>query len=157
MLVHLGRAIKTVKPLAIANGLDVIEDENLCEMYFGIYDGWKWEDVNNINPNVDKMHKETNEIMGIEKQESTADVEKRMTKFIKSIAEKNPGQTILIGSHGVAIEAFLRGITGVPFTEQIKEYSQKNTCVNIVEYDNETKQFELKLLNDLTHLDNIKD
>ena len=151
-----GRAIKTVKPLAIANGLDVIEDENLCEMYFGIYDGWKWEDVNKVNPNIDKLHKETNEIIGIENQETTEQVRDRMTKAITKIAEKNLGSTILVGSHGVAIEAFLRGITGIPFLEQIEEYSQKNTCVNIVEYDSETKKFELKLLNDISHLTSEK-
>ena len=58
-----GRAIKTVENLAELNNLEIETKEDLCEMYFGIYDGWKWEDVNKINQQIHKMHVETNEIM----------------------------------------------------------------------------------------------
>lgn len=149
-----GRTIKTIKPLAELNKKEITTSENLCEMYFGIYDGMKWEDVNKINPKISEDHKRTNEIMGIPEQESTEVVANRMYNYIKEIAVENAGKTILVGSHGVAIEAFLRKITGESFLTKIEEYSQKNTTVNIVEYDNENGSFELKLLNDVSHLDN---
>lgn len=147
-----GRAIKTVKPLAELNSLGVETTEELCEMYFGIYDGWKWEDVNKVNPEIKEGQNTTNEIMGIPEQESTETVASRMYNYIRKIAIENRGKTILIGSHGVAIEAFLRKVTGEPFLVKIQEYSQKNTTVNIVEYDCESDIFELKLLNDVSHL-----
>lgn len=147
-----GRTIKTIKELANLNNCEIETTEELCEMYFGIYDGWKWEEVNKTNPQIDKYHQETNEIMGIPNQETTQEVTDRMYNFIRKISNENLGKTILIGSHGVAIEAFLRKITGEKFLERIEEYSQKNTTVNIVEYDSEKDTFEIIVLNDISHL-----
>lgn len=150
-----GRTIKTIKPLAELNQKEIITSENLCEMYFGIYDGMKWEEVNKINPKIKEGQNTTNEIMGIPEQESTEEVANRMYAYMKKISAENVGKTILVGSHGVAIEAFLRKVTGEPFLTKIQEYSQKNTTVNILEYDIERDCFQLKVLNDISHLENL--
>ena len=123
------RTRKTIQGLANKNHIQIIQDENLCEMYFGIYDGWKWEDVNKVNPQIEIMHKKTNEIMEIEDQETTEQVATRMYQCILNIVKKNVGKTILICSHGVAIEAFLRKITGEPFTKKSGNVSSC-TCIN---------------------------
>lgn len=150
-----GRTIKTIKPLAELNGKEIIESENLCEMYFGIYDGMKWEDVNKIAPEIKMGQNTTNEIIGIPEQETTEVVANRMYDYIRKISIENSRKTILVGSHGVAIEAFLRKVTGEPFLTKIKEYGQNNTTVNILEYDREKDKFELKVLNDMSHLEKI--
>lgn len=147
------RAIKTVEPLANLNHLEIIENEALCEMYFGIFDGMKWEHVNQINPKIRQVQIEINEITGIPEQESMEAVANRMYTYIEKISKENANKTILIGSHGVAIEAFLRKITGEPFAIKREEYSQKNTSINIVEYDCEKNEFNLVLLNDFSHLE----
>ena len=147
-----GRAKKTIAPLAEKNSLDIIQDDNLCEMYFGIYDGMKWEEVNKINPEIDRLHIETNEIMNIPEQETTEQVAERMYKYIEKISKENLGKTILICSHGVAIEAFLRKITKVPFIEKREEYSQRNTSINILEY-NQNGEFEVLTINDKSHIE----
>lgn len=150
-----GRAIKTIKPLADLNRCTIESTDELCEMYFGIYDGWMWDDVNKVNPKIKEGQNLTNEIMGIPEQESTEEVASRMYACIRKIAMQNLGKTILLGSHGVAIEAFLRRVTGETFLERIADYSQKNTCVNIVEYDSEIDSFKVLLLNDISHLDDL--
>ena len=147
-----GRAKKTIAPLAEQNGLNIIQDDNLCEMYFGIYDGMKWEEVNKINPEIDRLHIETNEIMNIPEQETTEQVAERMYKYIEKISKENFGKTILICSHGVAIEAFLRKITKVPFIEKREEYSQRNTSINILEY-NQNGEFKVLTINDKSHIE----
>lgn len=147
------RTLKTILPLAKLNNLDIIQSENLCEMYFGIYDGWKWEDVNKVNPQIKKNQNTTNEIMGIEGQESTEEVALRMYKEINRIVSENVGKTILIASHGVAIEAFIRKIKNQSFLVDIEENSQKNTSVNIIEYDYELNQYQVILLNDCSHIE----
>lgn len=149
-----GRAIKTVEPIAKLNHLSIETSEDLCEMNFGKYDGMKWEEVNKINPKIHEDHVKTNEIKGIEGQETSKEVAIRMDHYIRSKAKENEGKTILISSHGVAIEAFLRNITGESFTEKREEYSQKNTSLNIVEYDTEKDKFQLVLRNDIEHLKN---
>lgn len=146
------RTSKTIQKLADLNNVEIQEYEDLCEMYFGIYDGMKWSDVDKINPKISKLHKETNEIIEIPNQETTVEVAKRMNKIMFKIANENLGKTVLICSHGVAIEAFLRSITGVKFTEEREEYSQKNTSINILNFDNESQKFTIEDLNNIEHL-----
>lgn len=146
------RAIQTVSSLANFKKLNIKCINNLSEMYFGIYDGWKWEDVNKVNPLISRTHLETNEIMYIPSQETTAEVAERMYKQIMACVEEHLGKTVLIASHGVAIEAFLRKVTGDAFTTKINEYSQHNGSINILTYDSNSTKFDLLNLNDISYL-----
>lgn len=143
------RTCDTVKQLAKLNHIKIILDEKFSEMYFGVYDGVKWEKVNRENPHIHIKHMETNEIMDIPEQESTEQVAERMYKRISEIVQEkeNNNKNILIASHGVAIEAFLRKITQEPFVKKRDEYSQRNTSVNLIEYDESNQTFEVKILN----------
>ena len=132
-----GRAIKTVENLAELNNLEIETKEDLCEMYFGKYDGWKWEDVNRIQPEIKQRQNEINEISGIEEQETMEHVADRMDKCIRNIVQTNIGKTILISSHGVAIEAFLRKISGIPFNQEREKFCQYNVAINELEYKND--------------------
>lgn len=132
-----GRAIKTVENLAKLNNLEIETKEDLCEMYFGKYDGWKWEDVNRIQPEIKQRQNEINEISRIEGQETMEYVADRMDKCIRNIVQANIGKTILISSHGVAIEAFLRKISGIPFSQEREKFGQYNVAINELEYEND--------------------
>ena len=57
-----------------------------------------------------------------------------------------------MSSHGVAIEAFIRKVNHEKFSENKEANSQKNTAINIIEYDIEKDNFEVTLLNDFSHL-----
>lgn len=131
------RTVKTVEKLAELNGIGVEEKEELCEMYFGIYDGWKWEEVDRVNPQVKLNQNKTNEILGIPNQENTDDVANRIYECILNLARQNEGKTILICSHGVAIEAFLRKIAGVPFRYEKEKFCQHNVAINELEFEND--------------------
>lgn len=132
-----GRAIRTVENLAELNNLEIETKEDLCEMYFGKYDGWKWEDVNRIQPEIKQRQNEINEISGIEDQETMEHVADRMDKCIRNIVQANIGKTILISSHGVAIEVFLRKISGIPFNQEREKFCQYNVAINELEYKND--------------------
>ena len=132
-----GRAIKTVENLAKLNNLEIETKEDLCEMYFGKYDGWKWEDVNRIQPEIKQRQNEINEISRIEGQETMEYVADRMDKCIRNIVQANIGKTILISSHGVAIEAFLRKIENIKFRYEREKFCQYNVAINELEYEND--------------------
>ena len=146
------RAIKTIQSIANLNNLKIITDTNLDEMFFGIYDGLKWEDVDKINPIIHKIQIQTNEIKNIPDQESMEQVADRMYKCISNICLNNPEKSVLIASHGVAIEAFLRKITGDKFAIKRDKYRQFNTNINELEYDFDSNSFKIITLNDITHL-----
>ena len=145
-----GRAIKTVENLAELNNLEIETKEDLCEMYFGKYDGWKWEDVNRIQPEIKQRQNEINEISGIEDQETMKHVADRMDKCIRNIVQVNIGKTILISSHGVAIEAFLRKISGIPFSQEREKFCQYNVAINELEYEND--KFKINQLANIDYL-----
>lgn len=147
-----GRAVKTIEPICKLQGLEIEKTDKLCEMDFGIYDGLKWEEVNKINPKIKQTQDEINEIAGIPDQESTEEVANRMFSFIKTVSIQNAGKVILMSSHGVAIEAFIRKVNHEKFSENKEANSQKNTAINIIEYDIEKDNFEVTLLNDFSHL-----
>lgn len=144
------RTMKTIKPLADMNNLNITQIEDLCEMYFGDYDGLRWDEVNRIDPSIKRRQNEINEISGIPNQESMKDASKRVYNCIKKICENNLGKTILICSHGVVIEGFLRIIAGIPFTYEREKFCQHNTALNFLEY--EDGEFQIKLLADISFL-----
>lgn len=145
------RTKKTIEPIAKQNNLPIVQLDDLCEMYFGDYDGWKWEDVNKINPEIKHRQNEINEISGIPNQESMEETAERMYKCVKKICDENEGKTILICSHGVAIEAFIRKITQIPFNKEREKYSQRNVALNVLTYNNE--QFTIDILADTSFLE----
>lgn len=148
------RTVNTVRPIAEMQGLEIETYRDLSEMNFGSYDGYTWEEVDKLDKTI--LHNSQKEIMGIPKQEKTEHVQERMMSVIKNLAEENLNKTILICSHGISIEAFLRGISKLPFNVDSKKYSQINTSINIICYNNENGQFEIKELNKTEHLLAIK-
>ncbi len=148
-----GRTKRTIEPLAKMNELKITQLEDLCEMYFGDYDGCKWQDVNRIHPEIKQRQNEINELSGIPNQESMTDASERMYNCIKKICNKNLGKTILICSHGVVIEGFIRKIVGIPFAEERAKFSQKNVALNILTY--EDQKFTIDLLADISFLEGV--
>lgn len=148
----LARTAKTIKPLAELNYLPIQQKDDLCEMYFGIYDGWKWEEVNKVQPKIKQNQIRINEIYGIDGQESMEDVADRMYKCIENIAKENSGKNVLICSHGIAIECFLRKIVNIPFNEKREEFCQHNTAVNQVDYEDGV--FTINVLANMEHITN---
>ena len=144
------RAIKTIEPIVEKQNLKIEESDELCEMYFGIYDGWKWEDVNKIQPEIKQTQNEINEIVGIPGQESMEETAKRMYNYIFKIVKENEGKTILISSHGVAIEAFLRKIENIKFRYEREKFCQYNVAINEFEFKND--KFKIIRLADLYFL-----
>lgn len=140
------RSYNTIKGLAKKSGIEISKTSKLSEMYFGIYDGYRWEEVNKINPKIKELQNQINIIDGIPEQESMDEVADRMYDFIYNCCLENLGKTILIGSHGVAIEAFLRKITGVPFKDEREKYSQHNTAMNKITFQD--NKFKIEIIAD---------
>lgn len=149
------RTKETIKQLAELNKKEIIQLEELCEMNFGLYDGLTWEEVNRINPSIKLRQKRINEISGIPEQETMEELAKRMQRCVCNIIKENEGNTILICSHGVAIEAFLREILQVPFNRERERFCQHNTAVNEIEFDG--KKFNVIKMADISHIKYMKE
>jgi len=82
--------------------------------------------------------------LGIPNQESTKQVEDRMFNSIRKIAKNNLGQTVLIVSHGIAIETYLRAVEGIQAEDYKAKFFQSNGSINLLEYDEEIDEFVIK-------------
>ena len=145
-----GRAIKTVERIAQKQNLKIEKSSELCEKYFGKYDGWNWEDVNKIQPEIKQTQNEINEIVGIPRQESMEETANRIYNYILKILKENEGKTILVSSHGVAIEAFLRKIENIKFRYEKEKFCQYNVAINELEYEDD--KFKIIRLADIEYL-----
>ena len=74
---------------------------------------------------------------------------------IAHLSKENQGKTILIGSHGVAIEAFLRKIVNLPFTYGREKFCQHNVAINELNFEND--KFEIIRLADVDYLNKYKE
>lgn len=139
------RCIDTIRPTAKWLNLDINICNDLIEKDFGVYDGMTWEEIKKQNPQVVIDKDKFNEIRGIEGQETSSQVRKRIKESIQNIAEKEDGYNIIICSHGCTIELFLRDINHIKQTEQREKYGQKNAQINLIEYQN--NKFEIIKIN----------
>jgi broad specificity phosphatase PhoE len=80
--------------------------------------------------------------------ESQRDVENRMTAFADEIADKHPGETVALVTHGVAIKCLLRGVMDWNPRKTYKTVIQ-NTSLSVLRHDG---QWTLQRLNDHAHL-----
>ncbi|MBP3597692.1 MAG: histidine phosphatase family protein [Clostridia bacterium] len=136
--------IETVDKIAQSLNIKIKIENELREKSFGIYDGKNWDEIIKEQPELKKFRKKKIEILGIPNQESTKQVADRMLKIMEKIAEENLGQNVIVVSHGVAIETFLRVVVGIPYSEEKDKYFQKNAAINVVIYDDEFEVFEVK-------------
>ena len=136
--------LETVEKLAKELDIEVKKEKDLKEKFFGIYDGKKWSEILELDPRLKQYKKKEIEILGIPNQESTKHVADRMIKVITQIANDNLGQNVLIVSHGVAIETFLRAVVGISNADEKEKYFQKNGAINYIEYDEDLDEFEVK-------------
>lgn len=85
------RAVDTANIVACVYNLDSFEiDDELREINYGSYDGMTWAEINTRNPTVWVNWKEIFHYpVGIPKQEKCIDVQKRMVKAMKRIAEES--------------------------------------------------------------------
>ncbi|MEI7718831.1 MAG: histidine phosphatase family protein [archaeon] len=85
--------------------------------------------------------------------ETDEQVNKRCLKFISKIYHLHKDKTILIVAHGFFNKYFISSLLDGQVSPSI--ISQKNTCVNILEI-NEDKKHVVHLLNCTKHLENTK-
>lgn len=83
--------------------------------------------------------------------ESFRDLQDRVERFIDFLRQRHTDETILLVSHGGWNRQFL-GVARHIGLEESFDISQKNTCVNIVEFRGEN-HFTVHLVNCISHLD----
>lgn len=109
-------------------------DPSVIEMDFGEADGLTEEEIRERFPVFYRQYvlSEDRGHSAGPGGEKMTEVYDRMRDGILGIARRHPGETIVIASHGTAIQAFLNFASGVP-AEKIRRILLFNVCVSCVE------------------------
>ncbi|MBR3187143.1 MAG: histidine phosphatase family protein [Lachnospiraceae bacterium] len=114
----------------------VIVDPSVIEFDFGVVDGMTKEQLQQLYPEFFRMYV-LNEDRGHAAApggESLRQVYCRMRDGILRIAREHQGSTIVIASHGTAIQTFLNFASGIPWQE-MKHFLLYNVSVSCVEIE----------------------
>ncbi len=106
------RAFNTSQPLAKIKGLRVIKNENLREIYAGL-----WEDVNiqTIKETYSKTFEIWQNNIGratLDEGESVLHLQERIVKEVTKIAKENDGKTVAIFTHATPVRTFFSYVNG---------------------------------------------
>lgn len=106
------RALATVEPLAARLGLQVETDARLMEINVGSWEGRLGEDVYRENPAFTAALKAGRDFRRSPEGETGAELGARVGAALRDIAAGHRGQTVVVGSHGLAIRMGTANVLG---------------------------------------------
>lgn len=111
--------------------IPVIMDKRLKELNFGIFEGSNNVMKNKMVPRCDFMVRSFEDYGG----ESTPKMLEREMDFVHELLEKDRGQTVLIGGHGVSLSALATHLAIDSIHEKYPDfYFMGNGCAIILDY-----------------------
>ncbi len=144
---NLVRTQQTAAPVLDGRELDLVIRPDLREVFLGDWEGGVFrQKAADRDPDWQRFL-DTGRWDVIPAAESDAALRSRMVAAVDTIADDHEGESVLVVSHGGAINAFLAEILGVPRTQFT---AVENTGVTIVRYGQGRRM--LVTVNDTHHL-----
>ncbi|MDO5475487.1 MAG: histidine phosphatase family protein [Eubacteriales bacterium] len=111
----------------------VLVDPGVIEFDFGELDGRTKEEIRELDPDFYRMYvlNEDRAHAAAPGGETLVQVYDRMRDSLMKIARDHPGQTIVVASHGTAIQTFLNYASGIP-AERMQRFLLFNVSVSCV-------------------------
>lgn len=128
------RARQTAEPLALSTGLTIQQDMRLREGRSVLQE--RSDQYPTLSFPVEV--------------ETEPDVLERMNRAMEEIAASHKGQTVLVVSHGAAVEIFISGLLSRGMTSP-EGYADIRMAINRLVYDNDTRQWHCRELNSAAH------
>jgi probable phosphoglycerate mutase len=109
----LGRAHQTAQSISEVKGVPVIADEGLRERSFGIFEGKTFDEIHENWPDhAHNWRKRIPEWQPPDGGESLLELRERVTRTMRELAARHPGEQIVIVAHGGVLDALYRIATG---------------------------------------------
>lgn len=144
----LGRTMDTAKYVLsenkYKNQTHIIEEKDLREMDFGLWEGKLVEEIKN-EPEFVHLRQVPEKYNPSQFQgESYEELVKRSSESLRKIVEnQNDVKNILIVSHGITITTLIKYVTGQPVSEFRKDGIVDNTSVSILETNDNGDNYEI--------------
>jgi probable phosphoglycerate mutase len=109
----LGRAHETAQAVAAMTGIPVVADEGLRERSFGIFEGKTFDEIHETWPDhAHNWRKRIPEWQPPDGGESLLELRERVTRTMRELAARHPGEQIVVVAHGGVLDTLYRVATG---------------------------------------------
>ncbi len=136
------RAMQTAEVIASHHELDIIKVDNLRERSFGDFIGLTRKEVLKIMPDIEEQFKHQGMDWKAPNGESMRELQSRVVKIFKDLANKHGDENIIIISHGATIITLLIHCLKVPI-ENVFAIRPLGNC-EVIEVDWNKGKAELK-------------
>lgn len=109
----LGRAHQTARCIADRSGHEVITDPGLRERHFGIFEGLTNNEIKLAHPEDYELFAKREPHYAMPGGESAAQFRDRVIVTLDAIAGRHEGETIVVVSHGLVLDALYRTACGM--------------------------------------------
>ncbi len=144
------RTRTTARAVYVPKGLELRTDPGLRELNLGEWEDRTFGAVRHSDPHQMELFNRTDPKWAVEKAESFFQLGDRIEGAVRAIAQKHPGQTVALFSHGMAIRQFLGRVKNIPPEEWHAMPHGDNTAVSCLTFDGE--KFEIQFEMDNSHL-----
>lgn len=149
----LQRTQATAQAVLRSRDLELQIDPGLREIGMGIYEDATFGDLAYHHPDQCRLFITCSPDWTAEEGESFQQVSLRMSAAFSRIAQRHPGQTVALFSHGTAIRCLQSALRGKHPSETPELGHCENTAVSL--YEVEGDRFRICFENDASHLANL--
>jgi len=147
----LGRAHQTAQSIAEVTGVAVVPEEGLRERSFGLFEGKTFDEIHETWPDhAHNWRKRIPEWEPPEGGESLIQLRERVTRTLRALAARHPGEQIVVVAHGGVLDAIYRVATGQEVNSP-RTWELPNGAINRLLWTPEG--FTLVGWSDIQHLD----
>ncbi|MGI5977468.1 MAG: GNAT family N-acetyltransferase [Candidatus Limivicinus sp.] len=147
------RARKTASAVTKYHPMPIISEPKLREINVGAWETEFFGDVLYRYPEKTREFMEEPGKWHVEGAETYAMVQDRAFAALREIAERHPGESVAVVSHGVTIRCIIAKLTGADFNSPEMPPVFGNTSISHLRF--EDGKFEIVTLNDSSHLDKL--
>lgn len=146
------RAKSTARVLANQFSCPLTCDERLHERHFGVLQGMQFTQMLSEYPDMAEGFLSGSTQTAIPGGETVFDVSNRLLSFLKALSGKHEDKTVIIVSHGHALEILIWKLKGGDVDDDLRKYGHQNTAYSVLNAEGEA--IELTSWGTATHLKN---
>ena len=150
----LSRARQTAQQTATLFSMNIIEDKELRERHYGIFERLTYAEVKVRYPEDYARFEARDPEYAFRTGESLKDFSARSIKVISAIAERHKGQSVAVFTHGGVLDKLYRFITGLPLSAE-RDFGIPNAGLNRIEVT--PSGWKIRAWADIAHLESALD
>lgn len=144
------RTMTTARAVYVPKGLELHTLPGLREINMGEWEDHPWGEIYRFQPQEMARFNASDPSWLAPGGEDFGQVGRRMLRAVEEIAQRHPGQTAAVFSHGTAIRQLLSAIEGLDPRDWHTQGHGENTAVSCLTYDE--GRFEVHFKDDASHL-----